>query len=89
MDIKIPRADTMRFNHSATLIQRDPNLTKWILIEWDTKKGKVQFIRSAEFDTSIVTTKTRNTKNLFICLCTVKIKTVVYFYFFLTHFIEY
>ena len=31
MDIKIPRADTMRFNHSATLIQRDPNLTKWIL----------------------------------------------------------
>ena len=25
MDIKIPRADTMRFNHSATLIQRDPN----------------------------------------------------------------
>ena len=28
MDIKIPRADTIRFYHSATLIQRDPNLTK-------------------------------------------------------------
>ena len=37
MDIKIPRADTMRFNHSATLIQRDPNLTKWILIDGTLK----------------------------------------------------